>query len=172
MFSFTFYIASQFQAAGTTFAQVLPVSTATAIIIGASIILIYVWLGGFWAASITDALQGLVMVAVAAILPMIAITEVGGFNALFEAMEALNEPGLLELVDQPSLITAIIFVLGLFAIGFGYPGQPHVVNRFMALGNADDIKTARRIAMSWGIIIFCGMVLFGLVRPGITSRYR
>ena len=161
LFSFTFYIASQFQAAGTTFAQVLPVSTATAIIIGASIILIYVWLGGFWAASITDALQGLVMVAVAAILPMIAITEVGGFNALFEAMEALNEPGLLELVDQPSLITAIIFVLGLFAIGFGYPGQPHVVNRFMALGNADDIKTARRIAMSWGIIIFCGMVLLG-----------
>jgi len=50
LFSFTFYIAAQFQAAGTTFASILGIGQNTAIIIGALVVLTYVWLGGFWAA--------------------------------------------------------------------------------------------------------------------------
>jgi len=76
----------------------------------------------------------------------------------------------LAIVDQPSLITAILFVIGLFGIGFGYPGQPHVVNRFMAMADARQIPTARRIAIVWGIIIFTGMVLLGLCGRVLLSE--
>lgn len=161
LFSFTFYIASQFQAAGATFAQVLPISTAMAILIGAGVILVYVWLGGFWAASVTDALQGIVMAAVAVLLPLLALLEVGGIGELMQRMYALDQPALLRVVDQPGLLSGIVFVIGLFGIGFGYPGQPHVVNRFMALRDPGAIKAARRIAISWAVIVFCGMVLLG-----------
>ena len=61
LFSFTFYIAAQFQAAGKTFASVLEVQQTAAIVIGAAVVLVYVWLGGFWAASVTDSVQGLLM---------------------------------------------------------------------------------------------------------------
>lgn len=162
LFCFAFYIAAQFQAAGTTFARVLPISSELAIIVGAIVVLAYIWLGGFWAASVTDALQGIIMAAVALLLPGLALYQVGGFEQLIAGLTALNDPGLLAIVDQPSLITAILFVIGLFGIGFGYPGQPHVVNRFMAMADAKQIPTARRIAIVWGIIIFAGMVLLGL----------
>ncbi|MGD8347064.1 MAG: hypothetical protein PVI83_07440, partial [Lysobacterales bacterium] len=46
LFSFTFYIAAQFQAAGKTFAGVLDIDPVLAIVIGAAVVLVYVWLGG------------------------------------------------------------------------------------------------------------------------------
>lgn len=162
LFSFAFYIAAQFQAAGSTFARVLPVSSETAIIIGAVVVMAYVWLGGFWAASVTDALQGFVMLAVAMLLPTLALIKVGGLGELLAGLQALNDPGLLAIVNQPGLLTAMLFVAGLFGIGFGYPGQPHVVNRFMAMADGKQIPTARRIAIAWGVVIFAGMVLLGL----------
>ena len=48
LFSFTFYIAAQFQAAGHTFAVALNIEPTAAIVIGATIVLAYVMLGGFW----------------------------------------------------------------------------------------------------------------------------
>ncbi len=161
LFCFTFYVASQFQAAGTAISTALPVTSAWAMTIGAVIVIAYVFLGGFWAASVTDALQGLMMLAVALILPIVALTAVGGPSGLLDGLRALEQPELLRWVDQPSLFMAALFVAGLFGIGLGYPGQPHVVNRFMALRSADDIRFARTVALSWAVLIYSGMVILG-----------
>jgi len=53
------------------------------------------------------------------------------------------------------------FVFGLLGIGLGYPGQPHVVNRFMALRDESSVVTGRRIAMSWALIMYLGMIVVG-----------
>ena len=53
---------------------------------------------------------------------------------------------------QASLPAAIGFVLGLFGIGLGYPGQPHVVNRFMAIRDDRAIVHGRRVAVTWAVI--------------------
>jgi sodium/proline symporter len=161
LFSFTFYIAAQFQAAGKTFASILEVQQSTAIVIGAAVVLVYVWLGGFWAASVTDSVQGLLMALAALLLPALALLAAGGPGelgaALWETAQARDGPW----TGQASLPAAIGFVLGLFGIGLGYPGQPHVVNRFMAVRDARAIVRGRRIAVSWAVIIYCGMVLLG-----------
>jgi sodium/proline symporter len=65
LFCFTFYIASQFQAAGTAIGTALSIPGALALVVGALIVIAYVFLGGFWAASVTDALQGMMMLFVA-----------------------------------------------------------------------------------------------------------
>jgi sodium/proline symporter len=161
LFSFTFYIAAQFQAAGTTFASVLGIEQETAIMIGAAVVLAYVWLGGFWAASVTDSVQGLLMALSAIVLPVLALVAVGGPQ---ELMAGLNTEGISAIqawTDQPSLPAALGFVLGLFGIGLGYPGQPHVVNRFMAIENQQSIVQGRRIAITWACIIYTGMVVLG-----------
>src|SRR5690606_2019769 len=66
-----------------------------------------------------------------------------------------------------------VFVAGLFGIGLGYPGQPHVVNRFMAMHSAGDIGRARLIALSWAGVIYTGMVVLGwcgrLLLPGLED---
>jgi len=45
---------------------------------GAAVVLAYVWLGGFWAASITDSVQGLRMALGAILLPILALVALGG----------------------------------------------------------------------------------------------
>ncbi|MCA9719663.1 MAG: hypothetical protein KC468_33660, partial [Myxococcales bacterium] len=50
----------------------------------------------------------------------------------------------------------------LLGIGLGYPGQPHVVNRFMAARDEQALRRGRVIAMTWAAITYVGMVIVGL----------
>jgi sodium/proline symporter len=161
LFCFTFYVASQFQAAGTAIGTALPVGESWAIVAGAIIVVTYVFMGGFWAASVSDALQGLMMLFVALVLPVVALAAAGGPSELVERLRDLGDPSLVRIVDQPSLALALVFVAGLFGIGIGYPGQPHVVNRFMALERPESIPLARAVALTWAAIIYVGMVVLG-----------
>ncbi|NCF63666.1 MAG: sodium/proline symporter, partial [Gammaproteobacteria bacterium] len=161
LFSFTFYIAAQFQAAGTTFASVLGIGQNTAILVGAMVVLVYVWLGGFWAASVTDSVQGVLMALSAIILPLTALFAAGGPGGLAASLTAGAADSVGMWTGQSGVLAGLGFVLGLFGIGLGYPGQPHVVNRFMAIESQQAIVYGRRIAISWAVIIYSGMVVLG-----------
>jgi len=54
------------------------------------------------------------------------------------------------------------FVIGLLGIGLGYPGQPHVLSRFMAAKNDKTVKRAGMISMVWFILVYTGAIAFGL----------
>ena len=167
LFSFTFYIAAQFQAAGKTFASVLDIQEETAIVVGAAVVLLYVWLGGFWAASVTDSVQGVLMALSALLLPILALIAIGGPAELYSGLltDSLAVPG--RWTGQASFPAAIGFVCGLFGIGLGYPGQPHVVNRFMAIRDERAIVHGRRNPLTRGRTpnCWCGP----LCRPGQRS---
>lgn len=159
LFSFIFYIAAQFQAAGHAFASAFDLDMDLAVAIGAAVILAYTLLGGFWAVSVTDTLQGLLMAATALALPVIGLAAVGGPVALADALAATTAGAA---ATGGSLPAAIGFVAGTLGIGLGYPGQPHVVNRFMALRSDRALAQGRVIAIAWAVIIYSGMLLVGL----------
>jgi sodium/proline symporter len=159
LFSFMFYIAAQFQAAGAAFASTFGLSLAVAVLIGAGVIVLYTLLGGFWAVSVTDTVQGLVMAGTAAFLPLVALAAVGGPEQLIGGLAALDAGS-----ARPPVagFAGIGFVLGTLGIGLGYPGQPHVVNRFMALRDEQALRRGRIIAIGWAVLIYSGMLLLGL----------
>jgi len=162
VFCFVFYVASQFEAAGKAFESVFGLSKATSILVGAGIVLAYTMLGGFWAVSVTDSIQGILMVVAAIVLPFAALTAVGGFGPLSGGLAELGNTG--SPLNDGSFggLTSLFFVFGLFGIGVGYPGQPHVVNRFMALKDEKSLRQGRIIALSWAVLVYSGMLLLGL----------
>lgn len=161
VFSFAFYIAAQFQAAGNMFSDTFAMSADSSIMLGTLIILIYTLLGGFWAVSITDTLQGLLMVATAIMLPIAALYVIGGPIALWEQMQLVYNDTQLSWFGEYQGIYAIAFVLGTFGIGLGNPGQPHVVNRLMALRDEKAVRQGKYIGIGWSVIIFISMLLVG-----------
>ena len=167
VFSFLFYIASQFQAAGNALSGLLGMTPRMAVVFGGLVILAYTFLGGFWASSVTDTLQGLLMFASAIILPLGALIAVGGFAGLGSGLAAAPPVGGPSAFAGPAFVG---FVLGTLGIGLGYPGQPHVVNRFMALRDERALRIGRIIAISWAVCVYAGMLILGLCGRVLVGR--
>ena len=160
VFSFVFYIASQFEAAGKAFESTFKLSRENSILLGAAVVLAYTLLGGFWAVSVTDTVQGLLMVVAAVIVPVAAVAAVGGIGPLLDGLATAGGPSIP--AGQFSGLTGVFFVLGMFGITIGYPGQPHVVNRYMALRDAESLRRGRIIALAWAALVYAGMLALGL----------
>ncbi len=159
VFCFVFYVASQFEAAGKAFESTFALSKQTSILIGAGIVLAYTLLGGFWAVSVTDSVQGSLMFVAAIVLPAVALIAIGGIDSLIEGLIASNSTA--SPTTSLSAVMTVLFVLGILGIGIGYPGQPHVVNRFMALRDEKSLQQGRIIALTWAVIVYAGMLTVG-----------
>ena len=96
-----------FQGAGNTFASTFDLDAAESIALGGTIILVYTLLGGFWAVSVTDTLQGLLMIATAVLLPVAAVIHLGGPIAFYQALLRKYSDGILEF--DPNMITVLPF---------------------------------------------------------------
>ena len=158
---FSFYVAGQFQGAGTAINDLFDTGFVPGVVIGALVILAYVFLGGFLAVSLTDTIQGLLMAFVAILLPALAFLEAGGFAGLSQAMA--NAPDSYAAAFGPRAGWAAAgFVLGLTATGFGALGQPHLVAWIMATRDTQARVKGAIVAMSWATLVFAGMAVLGL----------
>ena len=165
VFCFSFYIAAQFAGAGTALAASVDVNTETAIVVGAVIILAYTCLGGFWAVSLTDAMQAIVMLVACLILPIAILIELGGLMAIFDALDTSH----LSLTGTNTGWLAVGFFVGMVSIGFGPLGQPHMLNRMMALSDSQALERARLIALAWFVLVLGGMFLSGLAGHALLT---
>ncbi len=133
----------------------------TGIWITAGVVLAYTMVGGFLAVSLTDFVQGCIMVVALVLMPVVVLTTGTDLGAAAEAARAAGNP------DYLSLFTGLSVIGFLSAVtwGLGYFGQPHIIVRFMAVRSVPDVRIARNIAMSW-----MGIALIGAVGVGIAGR--
>ena len=162
----TTYVSAQLNAAGKAFSAVFGTSYMFSVLVGAFIVLAYTISGGFRAVAWTDLVQGLLMVAALVFLPIIVIVKLGGFGPMFAKLAALDaESGaslLMTAAGGKIGLLGLGFIIGQLGIGFGYPGQPHVLIRFMAAKDQQSLKKGAAIAMTWGTLVFTGAVFLGL----------
>ena len=158
---FSFYVAGQFQGAGIAIDDLFATGFAPGVLIGAIVILTYVFLGGFLAVSITDTIQGLLMALVAVLLPALAFFEAGGWAGLQQAMASAPETSA-DAFGGRAGFAALGFVLGLSATGFGALGQPHLVAWIMATKDRAARVKGACVAMTWAALVFAGMAVLGL----------
>ena len=126
--------------------------------IGAIVIISYTFLGGFLAVSWTDFFQGTLMFLAIIIVPIVAISEMGGWSQTATYIGEID-PGHL---DAFTGVTAI-GVISLLAWGLGYFGQPHIITRFMSVKSSREIPKARLIGMTWLVVCLLGAMFVGLV---------
>jgi sodium/proline symporter len=160
---FLIYTASGFVASGKLFSTVFGLTYFQALLIGALVVVIYTFLGGFMAVCWTDFFQGILMFFAITVVPIMGIKAVGGYGAFVERIKTIN-PEMLNLfttLDGKS-ISAMVVISSL-AWGLGYCGQPHILVRFMAIKSPEQIKPATRIAMVWVVISLVAAVLVGVV---------
>ena len=161
LFCFVIYIASQFQGAGNTLASAFGISSAGSIALGGGVILVYTLLGGFWAVSVTDTLQGILMLLAAILLPVVAVLQLGGPLQFWNTLAASTDADFMRLTGNSPGLVAAGMIAGSLAVGISSLGQPHLVARFMALRDAKALRQGQVIATSWYAIVFFGMCIVG-----------
>lgn len=155
------YMAAQFTAIGKTFDSIFNIPYSVSIPIGAVVILFYTAMGGFLAVAWTDFFQGLIMVISLVILALVAVAELGGWSNIISQLNQ-TEPEVLAWRGNKSLPIFLGSVIGLLGIGLGYPGQPHVLNRYMAAKDSKTIRQGTWIAMGWGIVVYSSAIVLGI----------
>lgn len=169
---FTVYTAAGLVGGGklfeTAFAGVLPNTGMSdymlGIVITAGIVLAYTMIGGFLAVSLTDFVQGLIMMVALIIMPLVVMFGSGG-----EAGQSLTEvpvDGFLSLTEGLTLLGFISAVTW----GLGYFGQPHIIVRFMAIDTVKKVARARTYGLSWMAVSLLGAVGMGLAGRAYAER--
>lgn len=167
---FTFYVSSMMVAGGEFFRLAFGTPYLTGMLIVAGVTLAYTLIGGFLGASLTDVVQGTLMMIALIIIPVIAMFAVGSFGDTMAAIREVD-PSRLSMVEGRALGGATVMVIiSAAAWGLGYFGQPHIIVRFMAMRDAAAAKSARRIGIGWMIISLAGAVAAGMV--GIAFFHR
>ncbi|MBX3463008.1 MAG: sodium/proline symporter [Planctomycetes bacterium] len=156
------YVAAQMQAAGPPFVRAFATTAANGIVLGAAVTIAYTLLGGYLAVSITDTLQGLVMVLVAVVVPAAAVLHFGGVAGFVDAVGRVPAPSFTTAFGGREGLVAVGFALGLCGIGLGYPGQPHAVNKYMGMAPGASMAVARTVGIAWAVVLYTGMVVLGL----------
>jgi len=158
LFCFVFYISSQFQAAGNALDEVFGLGIAEAVIIGAVVIVAYCLLGGFWAASMTDALQAGVMMLACILVPVATVMAAGGFGEVVNTLHATAPKEYFSFTNGAVGMAGIGVAMGLFGTGLGALGQPQLLNRIMAVRTQGERKKAAAITIGWGVVIYSGLI--------------
>lgn len=178
---FTVYAASCFVTCGKLFAAIFGLPYLTMMIAGAVFVVIYTFLGGFLAESVSDFMQGIVMIIALIAIFVVSIAAGGGTGAILENIKAI--PGFFDFFGmatpqvadgvqqlaggQPLFGEAtpygLLTIISTMAWGLGYFGMPQVLLRFMAIRKAEELKASRRIATVWVIISMAAAVLIGII---------
>ena len=179
---FTVYAASCFVTCGKLFSVLFDMPYHTTMIIGGVFVLVYTALGGFLAESVSDFMQGVVMIIALVVVLAVGVNAAGGFSAVIE--NAKQIPGYLSmteiagpLVDADGVQQAVngvpqfgesgsygfLSIISTISWGLGYFGMPQVLLRFMAIRRVKELKSARRIATTWCLISLVVAVFIGIL---------
>ncbi len=155
---FTFYAASGFVSGAVLFQTTFHLDYHLSLWVGAIIIIGYTSIGGFLAVNWTDFFQGSLMFVALMVVPISAFYHLDGWQQMFDTIKQID----IHDVDAFTGVS-IVSIISLLSWGLGYFGQPHILVRFMATRNPNEIPKARFICMTWMVLSLYGAVFTGFI---------
>jgi sodium/proline symporter len=145
-----------------------------AMILSAIVIVGYTATGGFLAASTTDFIQSIVMTIAIMFVLIYSTVSVGGISVVMDNVKDL--PGYLTFtanyVEETNSAEpyGLLHVLSTLAWGLGYFGMPHILLRFMAIGDENKLKISRRVASVWAAVAMAFAIMIGIVGRALSGQ--
>ncbi len=151
------YIAAQFVAGGKAFFAYFGMDRETGIILTGVIILLYTFMGGFMAVSLTDVVQAFVMLFALVLLPVVGIIKGGGPAIVLHDLKEI----------QPMYFNPVAFgfgsMIGFLGIGLGSPGNPHIIIRYMSMKDPSQFRWTAIVGTTWNVLMALGALFIGFV---------
>lgn len=157
------YAASSIYACGTLFNSVFGMDSGLAMILSASIIVVYTFLGGFNAVCWTDFFQGLLMLAALMAAPIIVVVLMQATD--FAPLATVNIPDNFynPLSSGSWNWESISDILSGLGWGLGYFGMPHILIRYISIRSEKEMKKSRIVGIGWTTLILIMASVVGIV---------
>ena len=169
---FTFYVTSGFVAGGNLFKVIFggEIDFTIAAIVTAIVIIGYTFLGGFKAVSWTDLVQGMLMLIAVIVIPLSMLGVInGGWDEIVDIASAEVSHFTDIMYDNGNPI-GIIALVSLMAWGLGYFGMPHILVRYMAIRDPEEVKVARRVGTIWVIIALSAVAIIAMMAHAFIAE--
>jgi sodium/proline symporter len=150
------YVSAQLVGGGKAFAASFGLAPTAGILLTAFIVLAYTSVGGFLAVSLTDTVQGFIMIGALVVVPLIAIVDLGGLTPMITELRALDPT----LIDPVALSAGVM--IGFAGIGLGSPGNPHIIVRYMSIADPAQLRVSAVVGTIWNVVMAWGAVFIGL----------
>lgn len=161
LFYLTIYISAGLMGLGYLFESLFGINYYWGCSLGIAAIFAYALVGGFSAVAWTDFFQGLFLLAAVLLVPTLATLISGGFAGI--ELAASSQEINLQLIPDWSGTTLLLIANTAIAWGFGYFGQPHILNKFMAIKHPNELYKAKWISSVWQTLALGSAVWVGLV---------
>lgn len=158
------YSASVYKGLSYLFEELFGMSTVTAFLIMSILTAIYLFLGGFVAATIADFIQGIIMIIGVILMLFFIINNptVGGVANAFEKLRSIDS-NLMNPINPPGGIGTILSLVILTSLGSW--GLPQMVHKFYTIKDEKSIVSAKWVSTGFALL-----VAFGAYFTGVLSR--
>lgn len=150
----TIYVAAGITGMGYLFESIFGFNYVLGCLIAIAAILLYTSMGGFTAICYTDFFQGIFLLFVILLVPSLTLFN----NANPNFISPLSFDGFWP-NDQDSWFKALTLACGW---GVGYFGQPHILNKFMAIKEPNELYKSKIIGTVWQVLALGGAVMVAI----------
>ena len=170
------YVASGLAAIGKLFNSLFGWDYMAAVVVGAVVIISYTSIGGFNAVATMDLIQSVIMTCALAVIVVFGVVQAGGMDAVIAHARTL--PGFFSFTETYNAASGaaepygFIRIVSMMAWGLGYFGMPHILVRFMAIRDENELTLSRRIAGTWVVISMGVAVFIGIVGHAVSAAGR
>ena len=121
----------------------------------------YLFIGGYATLAWIDLFQGLFLLCVIVLVPIIILPKVGSFQGIQHALDLRGKTFSMIPNSSPAMFWDIFF--SVCGWGLGYFGQPHIITKFMGIKKVSHIKKSMVVGMSWQVIALGSATIIGLI---------
>ena len=166
---FIIYTSSGFVEAGKLFNTIFGIPYLHALLLGAFVVVFYTFLGGFSAVALTDFIQGTMMFFTVLYVPVAATIALGGPMPTLDILSKEGSDFFSFFPDSTGVSALLVMIVSSLGWGLGYFGQPHILVKFMAIGDPKELKKSTRIAMTWVLLSLSFAIAIGVVGKAYLS---